>query len=234
MVWYVHSGQSHFLLFLKILQELKFKTKISKSYLYVIIKKLNLTKKKYRKRNIFKSKDKWMNDKRKFKKIMSKCKIDNIISIDETSIDTLITDNYGWSLKGKRILKKIFNVKRIRWTLICGISNKKIVSKMLIKGSAKKEDFNNFMGGLPKNKIYLMDNARIHHNKDLKLLFKDKIVYNVPYSPETNPIEMFFSELKSNLRKELSINEKTINKCINKCNNKNLNKYFNHSLSDLC
>jgi transposase len=213
---------------------LKFKTKISKSYLYLIIKKLNLTKKKCRKRNIFKSKDKWMNDEKNFKKRISKCKIDDIISIDETSIDTLITNNYGWNIKGKRILKKNFNVKRIRWTLICGISNRKIVSKMLIKGSAKKENFNEFMKGLPKNKNYLMDNARIHHNKDLKLMFKNRIIYNVPYSPETNPIEMFFSELKSNLRKELLINEKTIIKCINKCNNKNLNKYFHHSLSDLC
>ena len=65
------------------------------------------------------------------------------------------------------------------------------------------------MENLPKNKVYLMDNARIHHNKELKSKVNN-ILYNIPYSPETNPIEMLFSELKSKLRKELVINKKII------------------------
>lgn len=206
---------------------------ISKSYLYVIIKKLNLTKKKIRIRNIYKSKEKLLKDKANFNQTIKKHKLKDIISIDETSIDTFITDLYGWNKKGKRIIKEKFNMRRIRWTLICGISNKRIISSYLIKGSATKESFNKFMKTLPTNKIYLMDNARIHHNKDLKIKVGNKIIYNVPYSPETNPIEMLFSELKCKLRKELIINEKTITNCLISCNN-NLNSYFKHSLGNLC
>lgn len=210
-----------------------FNTSICKSYLYVIIQKLNLTKKKIRTRNIYKSKEKLLKDKDNFGKNMKKHQLKNIISIDETSIDTFITDLYGWNKKGKRIIKEKFNMRRTRWTLICGVSNKKIISSSLIKGSATKESFNKFMKTLPTNKIYLMDNARIHHNKDLKMKVGNKIIYNVPYSPETNPIEMLFSELKSKLRKELIINEKIIMKCLLPCD-KNLNNYFKHSLGHLC
>jgi len=211
----------------------QFKISISKSYLYKIIQKLNLTKKKIRTRNIYKSKDKLLKDKAEFNKNIKKHKLKDIISIDETSIDTFITNLHGWSEKGKRIIKKKFNVKRIRWTLICGISNKKIISTSLIKGSATRESFNKFMETLPKNKIYLMDNARIHHNKELKLKVGHQIIYNTPYSPETNPIEMFFSELKSKLRQELVINKKSISKCLSLCDS-NLMNYFNHSLGNLC
>ncbi len=61
----------------------------------------------------------------------------------------------------------------------------------------------------------------------------NKIIYNVPYSPETNPIEILFSKLKSKLKKELIMNEKIITKCLFSCD-KNLNNYFKHSLGHLC
>ena len=44
-----------------------------------------------------------------------------------------------------------------------------------------------------------MDNARIHHYKKLKEYIattSNKLLYNVPYSPEYNPIEMVFSKSK--------------------------------------
>ena len=43
-----------------------------------------------------------------------------------------------------------------------------------------------------------MDNAAIHHNKKLadNLSNGNKIIYNAPYSPQYNPIEMLFSKIK--------------------------------------
>jgi transposase len=61
-----------------------------------------------------------------------------------------------------------------------------------------------------------------------------KLVYNVPYSPELNPIELLFNELKTYLRNEGINNNDTINK-INKAfqnvKRNNLKQYFKKALS---
>ena len=48
-----------------------------------------------------------------------------------------------------------------------------------------------------------MDNLRVHHNADVKNKIIEKgleIKYNLPYSPELNPIEEVFSVIKRNIR----------------------------------
>ena len=58
----------------------------------------------------------------------------------------------------------------------------------------------NVMREFPNHKYLLMDNARIHHCKEIKefILKKGKVpVYTVPYTPELNPIENGFSVLTS-------------------------------------
>ena len=54
----------------------------------------------------------------------------------------------------------------------------------------------------PQNSI-LLDNARIHHSRLLKAYMENisnKVIYNVPYSLEYNPIEKVFSIIKHKLR----------------------------------
>jgi transposase len=218
----------------------KFKIQISKSTLYAIIKKFNLTRKKIYNRPLYKTKKEQNKAKTRLKNLMKFVNKQNIISIDETSIDTHIRTTRGWSLKGKRISKHITE-QRIRYTMICAISNKEIIKYKMIKGSANGEDFLTFIKELnitEYNRIFL-DNARIHHYTKLKEYIKENskynFIYNVPYSPQYNPIEYMFSELKAKLRKQI-INKKNILKHTNKIMlnmNKNLDAYFNKSLDDI-
>lgn len=49
-----------------------------------------------------------------------------------------------------------------------------------------------------------MDNASFHHSNRIKEMCIEagvKLVYLLPYSPDLNPIEEFFSELKAYLRR---------------------------------
>ena len=49
-----------------------------------------------------------------------------------------------------------------------------------------------------------MDNASFHHLENIKQLCSDagvKLLYLPPYSPEFNPIEAFFTELKRYIKK---------------------------------
>ena len=124
------------------------------------------------------------------------------------------------------------------------IDDNKVIHLKIIENSANGENFIDFIKEgilkLGNNKKYylLLDNARIHHYR----VFKDFIsscpnlecIYNVPYSPEYNPIEHIFNEAK-NFLKNKSICNKTIKKNIidsfNKVKSKNIKNYYKKSLN---
>lgn len=57
-----------------------------------------------------------------------------------------------------------------------------------------------------------MDNASIHRSPPTKDLEKAKsrVVYNISYHPESNPIEHIFHVIKEKLRKKIIRNEKDL------------------------
>ena len=187
------------------------KISIKKSLLYNIIHDLNLTKKVSKFKKIY---GKYNNTKKELlQKQMTDISYDKIISIDEVSFDTNIIHNYAWSLKNVPVIKTIGATYK-RLTMICAISNKKILHYKILPNSADSHAFLDFLKGIPniKNKYLFLDNAVIHHSKIVtEFVTNNKInlLFNVPYSPEFNPIEIMFSKLK-----------KLVKDCIN---NNNLN-----------
>jgi len=179
----------------------KFKIKVSKTTIYNVLKKNNITLKKINKKNIPKNKKRLRKQIKEFNKNIKKVLIKDIISIDEIHFDTTIKAFNGWEYKGKKICVNINPVKK-RYTVICAISNKNIVHYKIIKNSANKIDFLEFIKYISikhKNKYFLLDNAQIHHAKNIKEYINtttNKLIYNIPYNPETNPIKMYFSKLK--------------------------------------
>jgi transposase len=181
-----------------------------KTSIYKIIKQLNLSYKKVNTRFIYGTKKNHTNKIKIFKKIIKPLNKDDIISIDETSVDTHISNLYGWTNKGKKLVK-IINQLRKRYTVICAISNKQIIHYKILMGSANAETFKTFLEELSSkginNKYLLLDNARIHHSKIVKAFMlnsTNKLLFNVAYSPEFNPIERIFSKVKSIIRKKLT------------------------------
>jgi len=57
-----------------------------------------------------------------------------------------------------------------------------------------------------KNNLVIMDNAAIHKSKIIKTIenSKNELLYSVPYHPEINSIEKFFSQLKHYIKKRKS------------------------------
>ena len=54
--------------------------------------------------------------------------------------------------------------------------------------------------------MYYMDNAPTHTHKEVLEFLKDQeidVLIGVPFPPELNPIELFFSEVKKNLNKKI-------------------------------
>jgi len=217
----------------------KYNTIISKSSLYRILNDLKITRKKIKKKMVLRSKKDHSKQIKSFKKIIKTMNKNNIISVDETSIDTHISADYGWSKKGDNI-NETKKTKRIRYTVISAISNNNVIYNKYIKGSANAETFLQFIKELKKRIIndsyILLDNARIHHSKIVNKYIKENninFIFNVPYCPEFNPIEKVFSQIKhilktkKNNQKELLTN---IKKSFNKVTGNNLYNYYKKSL----
>lgn len=141
----------------------------------------------------------------KLKKEVKKYDSNKIVSIDETSFDTHIRARYGWSTKGESIKKIIRKSVRKRKTLTLTLTLAKngILGYNIINNSSNTNNFHKFIkeNVLPKikNGIILMDNVRFHHSKIVKECIEEttnKILYNIAYNPDTNPIENCFSIIK--------------------------------------
>jgi len=88
-----------------------------------------------------------------------------------------------------------------------------------------------------KNYLIIMDNAVIHRSKQIWELIEETnndLLYRVPYHPETNAIEEFFSQLKHYIKKESPNTyediERVIKEIINiKIKREHLRNYLKHN-----
>jgi transposase len=222
----------------------KFNLIISKSTIYSILDKMNITHKKIKYRYILNNKVKHNIKVRSFIRSIKPINLDNIISIDECSVDTHMNASYGWSNKGNKLnVKKIIGQKQ-RFTIICAISNNKVLYYECIKGSSTAIIFKNFICNLInanhiQNKVFLLDNASIHRSILLKEYINTtncKLLFNAPYSPEYNPIEKVFSKIKpliANKNNNHSVIKfkRNINLAIKKIKKSDLCNFFTSSLT---
>jgi transposase len=181
---------------------------ISKSSIYNVLKNNNITFKKLRIRNFSENKNGEhiiTNFKNTINQNIPK---DKIISIDESHVCSHMNPLFGWCNKGDKLIVSDFKkLKSKRYSLLCAINNKKVIAYDLVEGSINAIKFNSFLEKYIyieefKDHHLLLDNARIHHAKIVKHNENKTIpfIYNIPYSPELNPIEKVFSIVKMVIR----------------------------------
>jgi len=129
------------------------------------------------------------------------------IAIDETSFCPNDFKKYGYSNKGKEIQKVLkHHHSQRRFSAISAISKDGHLLAIGKPGSIKSADYLYFLTLIVKDypgKTLLHDNASIHRFKLVKnRAFKNniKIIYNPPYTPQFNPIELSFSKAKTLFR----------------------------------
>ena len=215
---------------------------ISRQYLSDIIRDNNITRKRATFAHFPKTyKGQIRNEKQELKyffEVIKQYKLDDIISIDETSISTSLSFNYCRNSLGKRcIIKSDNNFKFKKFSLLVAIDNKKCISyKLYDKGSVNGNRFNEFLKDLCsniKNKLIILDNGKIHKTEETKNIIKNSgnfLLYTCPYHPRLNCIEQWFNQVKhymkiykSNDFPELNSNLK---KSINNINKDNYKNYF--------
>ena len=116
-----------------------------------------------------------------------------------------MNQSYWRSKSGRRAIKKSNQYPYKKYNLLCAIKYNKVVSWILYKksGGIKSNDvlefYQKFIENKYKKHVIVMDNASIHKAKTIKHAIsesKNTLQYTVPYHPETNAIEEFFSQLK--------------------------------------
>jgi len=201
---------------------------LSKTHLSNIIKYANLTYKKvqitHRPDTRYKIPINYEEEYKKFYTKIKKYKLNNIISIDETSISIGLHPEKGREEIGKRLDKitkdnKVF----VKYTLIMAITTKGVLDWILYeKGGSDNSRLIEFVKKLidkKKNKLILMDNASCHRNQNVKdfiINSKNDFVYVLPYHHFQNPIEKFFNQLKYYMKKDEPMSYELIKKSIKK------------------
>ena len=167
--------------------------------------------------------------------------IDNInnqyVAIDEMAVYTNMYRSKGWSKIGTRFTIKRKLKKTHKNTLISAISNEKPIAYKLLKGSANTEIFNKFiiddvLPKISKGDTLFMDNAKIHKSNILANYIRDSdfhLLFNIPYSPEFNPIELFQNVIKSHIKGNDIDNINDIQKAIDQ----HFRKYTKATFNDL-
>jgi transposase len=229
--------------FLQELLKSKFpKLDISRQYLSDIIRDNNIT----RKRATFKHFPKTYrgnirNEQQELKEffdVINKFKLEDIISIDETSVSTSLTHNYCRAFLGDRCVKKTTNNEVFKkYSLVVAINNKKcIASELFQNGAVNSERFNDFLKKIcskVRGKLFVLDNGQIHKKESTKQIIKESgnyLVYTCPYHPRLNSIEQLFNQMKHYIKldkpKTFIALDESVKSSIDKIKPTNYENYF--------
>ena len=131
--------------------------------------------------------------------------------IDESGIDRTICQDRGWGKKGKKLTGKKSGKYYERTNIIAGYVNKTSIARMVFNGSCTTELFNHWVEHflikeLKTGQVVIMDNASFHKSRKTRELIESvgcKLLFLPPYSPDLNPIEKFWANMKRWIRDKI-------------------------------
>jgi transposase len=128
--------------------------------------------------------------------------INQVISVDETCFYDLPKYRRCWSYRGSRIQVPNLRTCGKRLTLCAAISHAGLLHQQLMEGPMNTRSFVSFVQTMhvPAHcKYILLDNVSFHRSASTLQAIHDRglqPLFTSPYSPDYNPIEMYFSWIK--------------------------------------
>ncbi|GBE83829.1 hypothetical protein SCP_0508860 [Sparassis crispa] len=136
-----------------------------------------------------------------------------LVSVDEAAVDTRnMTRNFGWSYSGVRASERVPLERGIRYSVLPALSLDGVLHVNIVEGSFNAITFRHFIHTLldrmnpfpAPNSVILLDNASIHHSEETLDMIVERgmrYIFLPPYSPDLQPIEELFHELKEWIRR---------------------------------
>ena len=134
---------------------------------------------------------------------------ERLVFVDEMGAHTSLAHLYGYSRKGERVHLQVPRNRGTNTTLLASMTLGGMGETMAVEGSTNREVFEAYIEHvlaptLEAGKVVVMDNLSSHKPARVKELIEERgceLIYLPAYSPDLNPIEEAFSNLKGMLRR---------------------------------
>jgi transposase len=134
-----------------------------------------------------------------------------LVYIDESGIEMKTCKDRGWGKKSEKLVAKKSGKYYERTNIIAGYVNKKSIAPMVFNGSCNTNVFNNWVEHflikeLKPGQVVVMDNASFHKSYRTKELIESvgcRVIFLPPYSPDLNPIEKFWANMKRWIKQKI-------------------------------
>jgi transposase len=137
---------------------------------------------------------------------------ESLVYIDESGIELKICKDRGWGKKSEKLVAKKSGKYYERTNIIAGLVNNKSIAPMVFNGSCNTDLVNNWVEHflikeLKSGQVVIMDNASFHKSQKTKELIESvgcKLIFLPPYSPDLNPIEKFWANMKRWIKQQIA------------------------------
>ena len=136
---------------------------------------------------------------------------ERLVYIDESGIEINMKKERAWSKIGDKILAQISGKFYSRINVIAGLVNNKPIAPYKYIGSCNTELFVAWVRLLIKElepgQVVVMDNAAFHKSPKIRELIESvgcELIYLPPYSPDLNPIEKFWGNMKRWIKQKIT------------------------------
>lgn len=138
--------------------------------------------------------------------------LENMVYIDETGIEIAAVKDRGWGIKSELLVAKKSGKYYERTNIVAGLSNNKTIAPFVFNGTCNTVLFESWVEQflikeLRLGQVVIMDNASFHKSQKIKDLIESvgcKVIFLPPYSPDLNPIEKFWANMKRWIRSKVS------------------------------
>jgi transposase len=133
-----------------------------------------------------------------------------IYYIDESGFDEYYHREYGYALRGQKVYGEVSGRRFARTSIVAAKCGDKIVAPFAFRGTMDADLFEGWLEQMLmpaleniSSSVIILDNASVHNKLRLYELADEhgfRLIFLPPYSPDFNPIEKFWANVKNRMR----------------------------------